>query len=145
MSAHGFFQITQKVFIHKENKLLVMRDKKSGFGDLPGGRMNEDEFFGDWKESIKRELKEELSENFKIDLKPEPVLIAKHRVSDGNHPCIIIGYRANYISGEIKISDEHDFFEWVNVQDYNPENLFSEYMLDAVKIYLEKFKNAVLL
>ena len=51
-SKHGLFQITQKVFIRNGNLLLVMKDKKSGAGDLPGGRMNEDEFFLDcrnWK------------------------------------------------------------------------------------------------
>ena len=37
-SKHGLFQITQKVFIRKGNLLLIMKDKKSGAGDLPGGR-----------------------------------------------------------------------------------------------------------
>lgn len=45
MSNHGFFQITQKLFLRDGNQLLVLRDRKSGHGDLPGGRMNEDEFF----------------------------------------------------------------------------------------------------
>ena len=61
---HGSFQITQKAFVRKGDLLLVMKDKKSGEGDLPGGRMNEDEFFGDWIESLQRELDEELGNSF---------------------------------------------------------------------------------
>ncbi|MBP7280645.1 MAG: NUDIX hydrolase [Leptospiraceae bacterium] len=135
---HGLFQITQKVFIRNGNLLLVMKDKKSGAGDLPGGRMNQDEFFLDWMDSLNRELAEELGNNFKVKVNPEPILVHKHLVNDGNHPCVIIGYDAIYESGEISISEEHDFFKWVDVTNYKPEELFSEYMLDAVNIYLKR-------
>ena len=135
---HGLFQITQKVFIRNGNLLLVMKDKKSGAGDLPGGRMNQDEFFLDWMDSLNRELAEELGNNFKVKVNPEPILVHKHLVNDGNHPCVIIGYDAIYESGEISISEEHDFFKWVDVTNYKPEELFSEYMLDAANIYLKR-------
>ena len=138
---HGFFQITQKVFIRKNNLLLVMKDKKSGQGDLPGGRMNVDEFFQDWLLSVYRELEEELGPEFKIKIEPTPYFIHKHLVNDGNHPCIIIAYTANYISGDIKISDEHDFYKWVDVYSYEANELFSEYMLEAVNLYLNRCKH----
>ncbi len=140
MSDHGFFQITQKAFIRKGNLLLVMRDKKSGEGDLPGGRMNQDEFFEDWIVSLKRELEEELGNSMKIKISEEVVLIHKHRVNLGNHPCVILGYDCEYISGDIKISDEHDFFEWVDIKTFKPETFYSEYMLEAVSKYLSRFK-----
>ncbi|MCB1177957.1 MAG: NUDIX domain-containing protein [Leptospiraceae bacterium] len=139
MSSHGFFQITQKAFIRKGDKLLVMRDYKSGEGDLPGGRMNQDEFFDDWLDSLKRELAEELGESFRINLKEDIILVHKHRVNLGNHPCVILGYHADYISGDIKISDEHDYFDWVDIKTYKPEVLFSEFMLEAVKQYIKKY------
>lgn len=137
---HGFFQITQKAFIRKGNLLLVMKDKKSGEGDLPGGRMNEDEFFGDWIESLQRELDEELGSSFSIHIDPEVRLVYKHRVNLGNHPCIILGYDCEYLSGEIQISEEHDFFQWVDVRTYDPSVLFSEYMLEAMQKYLSRFR-----
>lgn len=139
MSKHGFFQITQKLFLRRGSELLVLRDRKSGLGDLPGGRMNEDEFFGDWIESVKREISEELGDGVDIQIKPEPILIHKHRVNEGNFPCIIIGYVAELKSGELILSDEHDYMEWVDVKSYNPSPLFSEYMLEAVQIYLKKY------
>ncbi len=137
MKKHGFFQITQKVFVKKDNLLLILRDKKSQVGDLPGGRINEDEFFSDWLISIRRELIEELGKDFVVAIDPEPILIQKHRVEDGKHPCIIIGYNADYVSGEIEISDEHDYVEWVSIPNYQPEILFKDYMLEAVQKYLK--------
>jgi 8-oxo-dGTP diphosphatase len=139
LSKHGFFQITQKVFLRKGNSLLIMKDRKSGYGDLPGGRMDETEFFEDWMLSVKRELEEEMGKLFQYDIEPRPFLIHKHRVTEGNHPCVIIGYKAIYKGGEIVLSDEHEFMEWVDVNTYKPESFFEDYMLEAVQIYLKEY------
>jgi 8-oxo-dGTP diphosphatase len=139
LSKHGFFQITQKLFLRDENKLLILRDRKSGYGDLPGGRMNEDEFFSDWLESMDRELKEEMGEDFKYEMDPEPILIHKHRVTEGNHPCIILGYKGIFKGGKISMSDEHDFMDWVDVKTFDPASFFEEYMLEAVRKYLDHY------
>ncbi len=136
MSEHGFFQITQKAFIRKGNLLLIMKDKKSGEGDLPGGRMNQKEFFEDWLESLNRELQEELGSNIQLNIKPEVILIHKHMVNLGKHPCIILGYDCEYVSGEVQISEEHDFFQWVDMNTFQPLDFFSEYMLEAVQKYI---------
>ena len=139
MKEHGYFQITQKAFIRKNNFLLVMKDKKSGEGDLPGGRMNQDEFFGDWLVSLNRELQEELGNNLQLKIYPEVILVHKHFINLGKHPCIILGYHADFLGGEIQISEEHEYYEWVDIKTYKPELLFSEYMLDAVKLYLKNY------
>jgi 8-oxo-dGTP diphosphatase len=139
MSSHGVFQITQKVFLRDGEKLLVMRDKKSGCGDLPGGRMNEDEFFQNWKTSIERELFEELGPEVKYELEDKPFLVHPHRVILDDHPCIILGYRAKYLSGNIIMSDEHDYMNWVNPKDFDMSSLFSEYMLEALNIYKKEY------
>lgn len=136
MSEHGFFQITQKAFIRKGNLLLIMKDKKSGEGDLPGGRMNQKEFFEDWLESLNRELQEELGNNIQININPEVILIHKHMVNLGKYPCIILGYDCEYVSGEIQISEEHDFFQWVDMNTFQASDFFSEYMLEAVQKYI---------
>lgn len=135
---HGFFQITQKLFVRKDNLLLVLKDRMSQHGDLPGGRLNEDEFYGDWIDSIKRELNEELGKNWNISILSEPILIAKHKIINGNHPCLIIGYEGKWNDGTITLSDEHDFLDWVDIYTYNPDSLFNGYMLDAVRMYLKK-------
>lgn len=143
MSNHGLFQITQKIFIVHNNQVLVMKDHKSGAGDLPGGRMDQGEFFEDWMNSLNREMLEEMGSDFKIEINSEPIFIHKHLVNIGNHPCLVIAYIAKYISGEIKISDEHDYFKWVSIDSYNPEELFSEYMLDIMNLFLKRFRNGI--
>lgn len=137
MSKHGFFQITQKVFLRSGDKLLVLRDRKSGYGDLPGGRMDEDEFFEDWMISVHREMREELGDKFLYEVDESPILIHKHRVTEGNHPCIILGYKGIYKEGDITMSDEHDYMEWVDVKSFDPSPLFEDYMLEAVRKYLK--------
>lgn len=139
MSKHGFFQITQKLFLRDGNKFLVLKDKKSGYGDLPGGRMNEDEFFGDWLESMDRELKEEMGLEFQYEINPDPIIIHKHRVTEGNHPCIIIGYSGIFKGGNIIMSDEHDYMEWVDIKSFDPSKFFEDYMLEAVRKYLTNY------
>ncbi|TGM44744.1 NUDIX domain-containing protein [Leptospira levettii] len=139
MSKHGFFQISQKLFLRDGNSLLVLRDQKSGHGDLPGGRMNEDEFFEDWMESVYREINEELGESIKIDVNPKPIFVHKHKVNEGNFPCIIIAYEAKLKQGKVRLSDEHDYMEWVDIHSFDPKTLFSEYMLEAVQLYLNQY------
>lgn len=139
IARHDCFQITQKVFIRKGDQFLVMRDKRTSYGDLPGGRMNEVEFFSDWLASVNRELIEELGKDVKLKIDPKPLFVHRHRVNDENFPCIIIAYKAEYITGEILISDEHDYLEWVSIHTFKPEILFSEYMLEAVNLYLSEF------
>ncbi len=143
LSKHGFFQITQKLFLRKGDELLILRDRKSGLGDLPGGRMNEDEFYQDWNLSMEREIEEELGSNVQIRVSPKPLFIHKHRVNEGNFPCIIIAYHAEFLGGEIQLSEEHDYIAWENVHSYNPSPLFSEYMLDAVNLYLKEYASFV--
>lgn len=121
----------------------MLRDRKSGLGDLPGGRMNEDEFFEDWILSMEREIGEELGPNVRIDVRQKPLFIHKHRVNEGNFPCIIIAYHADFLGGEIVLSEEHDYMAWENVNSYDPGSLFSEYMFDAVNLYLKEYASLV--
>jgi 8-oxo-dGTP pyrophosphatase MutT (NUDIX family) len=139
MSRHGFFQITQKLFLRDGDRFLVLKDRKSGYGDLPGGRMDEEEFFEDWMDSLHREMHEEMGEKIQYEVEPKPILIYKHRVTEGNHPCVILGYAGKYLGGEIIMSDEHDYMEWVDVKTFDPATLFEEYMLEAVRKYLNEY------
>lgn len=105
--------------------------------------MNEDEFYQDWKLSMEREIEEELGPKVQIQVSPKPLFIHKHRVNEGNFPCIIIAYHADFLGGEIQLSDEHDYIAWENIHSYDPSPLFSEYMYDAVNLYLKEYASLV--
>ncbi|MCB1156101.1 MAG: NUDIX hydrolase [Leptospiraceae bacterium] len=134
---HGFFQITQKLFLRNQNSILILRDRKSGHGDLPGGRINEPEFFFFFLEGLKRELREELGENIQYDIEPQPIFFARHRVVEGKYPCLIVAYEGKFLGGDIQLSNEHDYMEWVDRETYNPEPLFKKHLLFAVSSYLQ--------
>ena len=137
MNEPGFFQITLKLFLRDGNRLLVLRDKESGQGDLPGGRITQDEFFADWQLALQRELREELGGNAQYSLEPSFFMLRKHLIDAGEHACLWIGYRGNWQGGEIRLSHEHDFMDWVDITSYNPESLFRGTSLAAIQEYLQ--------
>jgi len=127
----GFFQITQKVFLIRGDDFLVLRDRKTQFGDLPGGRLAANEIYEPLEHAIAREMREELG-NVDYRLQAEPAFLFPHRIQDGGHPALGIAYIAKYLGGDPTLSDEHDWMSWANIREYDPRPLFCEHMLDAV-------------
>lgn len=137
----GFFQITLKVFLHRnkaEPEFLVLRDKDSQVGDLPGGRLSEMEIYEPFKDSIAREMREELGD-VSYKLVEEPAFYFGHRIRNGGHPALGIAFTAEYLGGEIRLSDEHDWMAWVPAATYAPAPLFEEHMLSAVLRFQNSF------
>ena len=111
----------QKAFIEKNGKLLVLRDPdcvtdgQSGI-DLPGGKYR-------WAQPLESELRREVKEETALEIeigKPFHVwtyygLKAKSGVSSHS---VLVGYLCKYKSGEVKLSTEHDYFEWVDGKSY---------------------------
>ena len=62
------YQVSIKVVLQKDNSLLLLWDKETGYIDLPGGRIDEDEKDAPMDEIIDREMKEELGEDVKYEI-----------------------------------------------------------------------------
>jgi len=110
-----FFFVGQKAFIEKNGKVLVLITKDLGV-DLPGGKIQEGE--NDFNESLKREVREETS----LEIEVENVFIRwsvelKYGRNMGKK-VFLVGFRCKYKSGEIKISNEHSGYKWVNKNTY---------------------------
>lgn len=106
------FFFSTKALIIEDNKFLAMYiivdDRKRW--DLPGGRM---EFGETAEETLAREIWEELG----VVVKPIKLIDTwDHKPSENFHTTGII-YHCKITSGEINISDEHDGFEWVSIND----------------------------
>lgn len=137
----GFFQITLKVFLLRPGanpEFLVLRDRESQMGDLPGGRLSESEIYEPFKDAIAREMREELGE-VAYRLAEEPAFYFGHRIRNGGHPALGIAFTAEYLGGEIALSDEHDWMAWVPAKTYVPAPLFQEHMLSAVLRFQNSF------
>ncbi len=128
-----------KSFLKKWRRTSNSQRSQIWFRRFAGGRMNENEFFEDWSLSMQREIEEELGSQVQIRVSTKPLFIHKHKVNEGNFPCIIIAYHADNLGGDIILSDEHDYISWEKVQTYEPSPLFTEYMLDAVNLYLKEY------
>jgi 8-oxo-dGTP diphosphatase len=131
----GFFQITLKVFLLRNGptgrEFLVLKDKDSQMGDLPGGRLSESEIDEPFSRAIAREMREELG-HLSYRLEEKPLFYFAHRIRNGGYPALGIAFAAEYETGEVTLSEEHDWMSWENVQTYKPEPLFQEHMLSAV-------------
>lgn len=104
--------------------------------DLPGGRINETEFEVPYLDILAREIKEEIWD-VKVDLKNKVVAIGRH-----SHKWKIIFYIVfEWIildEENIKISHEHCGYEFVNLENIVLQNYFTSWILESIKIYLNK-------
>lgn len=111
------FYVGQKAFIQKDNKLLVLIDPLYGI-DLPGGKIQVGE--SDLRKSFLRELHEEVGIEVEIG-NPFQTWIWDLKDGEGSkydHQILLIGYLCKYISGNIKLSQEHSRYYWIGKDTY---------------------------
>ena len=121
------FQISVKILMRDGNKILLTRAQKGDI-DLPGGRIDTGEEMIPFGDTIAREVREELGESVKFRL--GPVLFVHHVGYVQEEGWVLnIVFDAEYISGDIKLSEEHISYEWVNGkiyelarEDFSPED-----------------------
>jgi len=135
------FQVSLKILLTKEGKNLILKDvPKSKYWkdkyDLPGGRINKKEISIDFHQLIDREIKEELGKNVKYKLRPDPVALSKCRYPHEPSKLFIL-FEAKYLSGAIKISDEHSSYKWVKINKEKIKKLFSTVLQKLLLNYLK--------
>lgn len=128
--------VAGKGFIVKDHKLLLLKKtSQQPFWDLPGGRLERGE---DFSLGLKRELGEELPG---LEIKQIGKLLgtSKHFINQGQDELLLLYFlvKADFSQG-IKLSQEHNDFRWVSLQDLEklklPVNPFFKKML----LYLEQ-------
>jgi 8-oxo-dGTP diphosphatase len=120
MSEHKLFFVGQKAFVRKGNEVLVINDPIEGL-DYPGGRIEETDT--NLVQSLQREVREEIGLEISVG-KPFATFwhtLAAHEKFVGSS-VLLIAYECEYVSGEIKLSHEHDSFVWVNKENYHTVN-----------------------
>ncbi|OGF21607.1 hypothetical protein A2316_00875 [Candidatus Falkowbacteria bacterium RIFOXYB2_FULL_38_15] len=146
MRKKDLYQVSLKAILtNGDNKLLALKahtgGSLAGSYDLPGGRINDDEFNVSPESILEREIKEEVG-NIEFTVNKYPVAIGRHLVpaKGGNQEIHIfyIFFKGEIKSEEIKTSDEHSGFSWIDFPMDNPEKYFKSGILEGVKMYLEK-------
>lgn len=149
-SEKDFYQVSLKVFLkNNRGEILILKCRQDsifvGFYDLPGGRIEVDEFFTPFNEIIKREVVEEISDiDFELSLKPLALsrveIQGKESPLGGPRHALFVFFEARYLGGDIKISEEHTDFQWIKLIKENMEQYFAPAFLEGIKMYLEKYE-----
>ena len=117
MKEDAVFYVGQKAFIKKGSEILILTDPSEGL-DFPGGKIQEGE--ENLEESLRREVREETGLEIKVG---EPfttsisVFRPNHRFA--GKKVILIAYKCEYVSGDVKLSPEHSDYTWVTKDNYS--------------------------
>lgn len=140
MKNDALFCVGQKAFIEKDGKVLVLFDPVEEL-DFPGGKIQEGEAKDADASSLVLALQREVREETNLEIEvfnPFAVWYHEFPKSHRNYPKVVylVGFKCKYVSGEIKLSDEHNKFKWVDKNDYNEVDDGSDYF-DALKKYFD--------
>jgi len=132
--------VAVKLFLERDGKLFIFKDK-FGVWDLPGGRIKKHEFETPIKDIIARKIYEEIGTDLQYEVSDFPEVLMRHErveASPGNPTVRIfgLGYRAQWKSGEPKLSEAHTEMLWVDLNNFNPEEYFTGGWLKGVQEYL---------
>lgn len=109
------FFVGQKAFIEKDGEILILLDPKVGL-DFPGGKIQKGEI--DLVEALKREVREETSLEIEVG-EPFATWTNEFPPDHRNQGWVfLVGFRCRYVSGEVKLSHEHEQFFWTNKDNY---------------------------
>lgn len=130
--------VAVKLLLRDGDKMLITHDV-FGEWDLPGGRIRKDEFEAPLENVVSRKMKEELGPGVQYEL-GKPLVFFRHERKEqqlGERVRIFaVGYEAKYLSGEIKLGNHHDKFEWVDIGTFKPEDYFTGGWLKGVQEYV---------
>ncbi len=132
MKKDALFCVGQKAFIEKNGTILVLNDPLDGL-DFPGGKIQEGEAKDGNAESLIFALKREVKEETGLEIEVlEPFAVWYRKFSNTSHrnygkEVYLVAFQCKYVSGEIRLSDEHNEFKWVDKDSYKEVDDGSEY------------------
>jgi 8-oxo-dGTP pyrophosphatase MutT (NUDIX family) len=143
-----FYQISLKLLLkNSQGEILGLKGvdngSYAGFYDLPGGRIDTDEFNTDFSKILDREIKEEIG-NIIYHLNTTPVAVGRHLVpasmtsAKQDIHILYLFFKAEYIKGDLRLSNEHLGYKWFNLQDVELTTYFISGILEGINMYMMK-------
>ena len=111
----GNFVLAVVVVVQRGASVLAMRratqkDAGAGAWETIAGRVEVDE---DPLAAAAREVREESGLEVRLDPRPVDAYTARR----AGRPMGVVVYRADWIAGEVRLSDEHDAHRWCSVDE----------------------------
>lgn len=107
------FEVSLKALLVRGGALLMLR-QSNGKWEFPGGRIHVGEESSGPEQALERELAEELGPDVRFTIgDPVAAWILPWGGSRAGEHVFIVGYLCRYLSGDIRISDEHVDYRWV--------------------------------
>jgi len=114
------FQYCPKIAVFDGQRVLICKRKGEadydGVFSLIGGKMEHSDT--SIVEGLRREKNEEVGENFQARLLPRFSVDTHFKKKDGNH-MILPHFYAEYVQGDIRLSDEYSEYAWLSLEDLN--------------------------
>lgn len=140
-----WYQISLKLIL-KNNKGEVLTLKApeigniAGYYDLPGGRIDTDEFSVSFEDILRREIKEEIGDiDFHMRIAPVAVSRASFISGDKDIRICYLFFEGEYISGDVMISNEHAGYAWIHLNTINPAIYFMPGIREGIRAYMNGF------
>ncbi len=126
MADNKKIDIGVKALILNKGKFLVMHNNgvKEDLWELPGGRM---EFGETAEETLKREILEETG----LAVKPIKLIDTWNLVREDYQIAGII-YLCQLEAGEVRLSDEHDAFKWIDTDEESLKMMYDVFRIRMV-------------
>jgi hypothetical protein len=139
LNGRSLYFVAVKLLLRSDDRLLITHDI-FGRWDISGGRMQNFEFNKPLPSVADRKMTEKVGSDVKFELGGPKVFFRVERYEHGVDQKVrifAVGYEAEYISGEIKLGDNHDDFKWVDVNTFKPEDSFEGGWEIGLREYLE--------
>jgi 8-oxo-dGTP diphosphatase len=121
--------------IVRDGRVLALRRAPNnlagpGLWETVSGRLEQGE---EPAVGVLREIAEETSLQVELEPRPWDSYAAKRR----EQPMVVIVYRARYLSGEVRISDEHDQFAWLTPDELADRSTLTR-LVASVRLAVEQ-------
>jgi len=142
---HLFHVGLKLILENQKGEILALKmpvdSSMSGYYDLPGGRINSDELNNPYSKIIKREVLEEIGKRIRYRLIQKPVAISRHfyfspKLKKEGH-IFFVFFKAFYLDGVIKISDEHIDYQWIKLSSKTVPKYFTRGLREGLQNYFK--------
>lgn len=111
------FEVSLKIALFRDGRLLLVQEADTGYWELPGGRIDVGEERLPHDEILAREIAEELGPQVSIALRAEVVTWVRQRPTDGVYQ-FIVARLADLVAGKLVLSPEHQSYRWMTPLDW---------------------------